>query len=205
MKHLFFLLLFSMTAVLSAAAKPATTTAKPAETKPAATTAKPAATPAKPAETKPAATAAKPAETKPAATAAKPAATPATTKPATAKPPVTVLTSIYSPDRNPSEFADREKAEDLLNRRAELVKKIQDERKRLLKEDNTARNLNEEIMLLNRKLASLLETKKSMIELNSELRDLDNAISRLKPAPPPEPETKPETKTEDDGKKAEKE
>ena len=48
----------------------------------------------------------------------------------------------------------------------------------------------DEIMLLNRKLASLLETKKSMIELNSQLLDLDLAISRLKPAPPPEPEQK---------------
>ena len=51
-------------------------------------------------------------------------------------------------------------------------------------------------MVLNRKLASLLETKKSMIELNSQLLDLDNAISRLKPAPPPEPETKSEAKAE---------
>ena len=176
-----------MTAVLSAAAKPA-------ETKPAATTAKPA-------ETKPAATTAKPAETKPATT-AKPAET---AKPATAKPAVSVLTSIYSPGRDPSEFADQEKAETLLNRRAELAKKIQDERRRLLKEDTAAKKLNEEIMLLNRKLASLLETKKSMIELNTELRDLDIAISRLKPAPPPEPETEPETKAEDGGKKADKE
>ena len=160
MKHLFcFLLLFSVTAGVSAAAKPAET-------------AKPAAT-----------TAAKPAET------AKPAATTAA-KPAETKQAVSVLTSIYSPDRDPSEFADPEKAESLLNRRAELARKIQEERKRLLKEDNSAKKLNEEIMLLNRKLASLLETKKSMIELNSQLRDIDNAISRLKPAPQPETETK---------------
>ncbi len=167
MKHFCFFLLFSMTAVLAAA-----------ETKPA-ETAKPAA----------AATAAKPAET------AKPAAAATAAKPAgTAKPAVSVLTSIYRPDRDPSEFADPEKAESLLNRRAELVRKIQDERKRLLKEDTAAKKLNEEIMVLNRKLASLLETKKSMIELNSQLLDLDNAISRLKPAPPPEPDTKAEAK-----------
>ena len=141
--------------------------------------------------------AAKPPETKPAET-AKPAAATATAKPAeaakpaTAKPAVSVLTTIYRPDRDPSEFADPEKAESLLNRRAELVQKIQNERKRLLKEDTAAKKLNEEIMVLNRKLASLLETKKSMIELNSQLLDLDNAISRLKPAPPPEPETKSE-------------
>ena len=141
--------------------------------------------------------AAKPPEAKPAET-AKPAAAAATAKPAeaakpaTAKPAVSVLTSIYRPDRDPSEFADPEKAESLLNRRAELVRKIQDERKRLLKEDTAAKKLNEEIMVLNRKLASLLETKKSMIELNSQLLELDNAISRLKPAPPPEPETKSE-------------
>ena len=158
MKHLFcFLLLFSVTAGLSAAAKPADT-AKPA-----------AATAAETAKSSAATAAAKPAETRQAAS---------------------VLTSIYSPDRDPSEFADPEKAESLLNRRAELARKIQEERKRLLKEDNSAKKLNEEIMLLNRKLASLLETKKSMIELNSQLRDIDNAISRLKPAPQPETETK---------------
>ena len=112
------------------------------------------------------------------------------TQPAEAKPTVSVLTSIYRPERDPSEFADPGKAEPLLKRRAELVRKIQDERKRLLKEDTTAKKLNEQIMVLNRKLASLLETKKSMIELNSQLLDLDNAISRLKLAPPPEPETK---------------
>jgi hypothetical protein len=181
MKHLCFLLFFTMTAALSAAA-PAATAAKPAET-----ATKPAAT----AAAKPAETASKSAET----AAAKSAET--ATKPATtAKPAVSVLTSIYSPDRDPAEFADPEKAENLLNRRAELVKKIQDERKRLLKEDNSAKKLNEEIMLLNRKLASLLETKKTMIELNSQLRELDISISRLKPAPPPEPETKDDDKTE---------
>ena len=138
--------------------------------------------------------------------AATPAATPAAkpaeaAKPATVtpKPAVSVLTTIYSTNRDPAEFADREKAEDLLNRRAALVQKIQNERKRLLKEDEAAKKLYEEIMNLNRKLASLLETKKSMIELNSQLLELDNAISKLKPAPPPETESK-DTKKEDAGK-----
>ena len=72
-----------------------------------------------------------------------------------AKPAVSDLTSIYRPDRDPSEFADPEKAGSLLSRRAELVRKIQDERKRLLKEDEAAKKLYEEIMNLNRKLASL--------------------------------------------------
>ncbi|MBP5586152.1 MAG: hypothetical protein J6Y92_07360 [Lentisphaeria bacterium] len=173
MKHFCFLLLFAMTAVLAAAAKPAaTTTAKPAETaKPAATTtAKPAAT-----------TTAKPAET------AKPPAASEKTAP---KPAGSVLTSIYTTNHDPEEFADRERAEDLLNRRAVLVQKIQDERKRLLQEDEAARKLYEEIMLLNRRLASLLETRKTMIELNSQLREIDDAVSKLKPAPAPETEAK---------------
>jgi hypothetical protein len=38
-----------------------------------------------------------------------------------------------------------------------------------------------------------------MIELNSQLLELDNAISKLKPAPPPEMESK-DTKKEDAGK-----
>jgi hypothetical protein len=152
MKHLCFFLLFAMTAVLYAAAKPAET-AKPA------TTAKPA---------------------------------------ATATQPGTVLTSIFNTDRDPASFADPEKAENLIKSRAEIVKKLQDERKRILKEDAAAKKLNEEIMLLNRRLASLLESRKSMIELNSQLRELDDAISKLKPAPPPEPETK-DTKKEDTG------
>ena len=161
MKHFCFLLLFAMTAVLSAAAKPA--------------------------EATPAATAkAKPAET------AKPAAP-------TVKPAGSVLSTIYTVSRDPAEFADPRKAEDLLKRRAELVGKIQDERKRLLKEDDAARKLYEEIMLLNRRLASLLETKKTMIELNSQLRELDTAISKLKPAPAPESETE-KTEHEDAGK-----
>lgn len=182
MKHLCILLLFA-SVMLSAA-----DTAKPAaETKPAAA---PAAA-AKPADqAKPAtATAAKPADDKPAS----------------------VLTSLFHVDLDPAAFADQEKAEKLIRQRAELMQKIQAERKRLLEEDSGAKKLREEILLLNRKLASLLETKKSMIELNSQLRDLDNAISRLKPAPPPEPDTKAETKadaktdTKADGKKAEKE
>lgn len=142
------------------------------------------------------------AETKPAA-AAKPAAASASTSMPAAKPvptaPSSVLTSIYRTNPDPSEFADPEKAEKLLNSRAELVQKIHDERKRLLEEDAAARKLREEIMLLNRKLASLLETKKSMIELNSKLLDVDLAISRLKPAPPPAPAS------ENDGGKADKE
>ena len=176
MKHFCFLLLFAMTAVLAAAAKPAaTTTAKPAGTaKPAATTtAKPAAT-----------TTAKPAET------AKPPAASEKTAPAAPKPAGSVLTSIYTTNHDPEEFADRERAEDLLNRRAVLVQKIQDERKRLLQEDEAARKLYEEIMLLNRRLASLLETRKTMIELNSQLREIDDAVSKLKPAPAPETEAK---------------
>ena len=185
MKHFCILLLFSVTAVLSAAAKPAatTTTAKPAAAKPAATT-----TTAKPAAAKPAATTttAKPVETKPAATTT-------TAKPATK--PASVLTSIYRSNPEPSAFADQERAEKLLSQRAELVQKIHDERKRLMEEDVAAKKLRDEILLLNRKLASLLEDKKSMIELNSQLNDLDNAISRLKPAPPPEPEDK--TKADD--------
>ena len=166
MKHFCILLLFSVTAVLSAAAKPAatTTTAKPAAAKPAATT-----TTAKPAETKPAAT----------TTTAKPA-----TKPAS------VLTSIYRSNPEPSAFADQERAEKLLSQRAELVQKIHDERKRLMEEDVAAKKLRDEILLLNRKLASLLESRKSMIELNSQLNDLDLAISKLKPAPPPAPAAK---------------
>ena len=167
MKHFCFLLLFAMTAVLSAAAKPAAAT--------------------------PAATAtAKPAETAKPAASEKPAAV-------TPKPTVSVLTSIYTSNRDPAEFADREKAEDLLNRRAVLVQKIQDERKRILKEDEAANKLYEEIMLLNRRLASLLETKKTMIELNSQLREIDDAVSKLKPAPAPETEAE-DAKKEDAGK-----
>ena len=182
MKHFCILLIFSMTAVLSAAA-----TQPPAAAKPAATT-----TTAKPAEAKPAATTSttKPAEAKPAE--AKPAAT--TAKPATK--PASVLTSIYRTYPEPSAFADQERAEKLLNRRAELIQKIHDERKRLMEEDAAAKKLRDEILLLNRKLASVLEDKKSMIELNSQLNDIDNAISRLKPAPPPEPADK----TKDDDK-----
>ena len=146
-------------------------TAKPAETKPAA--AQPAAQPvAQPA----AATAAKPAETK----------------------PVSVLTSIYRTYPDPSAFAEPEKAESLIKRHAALVQKIHDERKRLLQEDTKAKALREEITRLNRELASLLETKKTMIELNSQLNDLDIAISRLKPAPPPPPPA--ENKEETTGK-----
>ena len=170
MKQFCFLLLFAMTAVLSAAAKPAAT--------PAATTTKPAATSAT--------AAAKPAE------AAKPAAT-------TAKPAGSVLTSIYSASRVPSEFADQAKAADLINRRAELAQKIQNERKRILKEDPKAKELNEDIMRQLRQLASILETKKSMIELNYQLNELDDAISRLKPAPAPGSESK-DTKKENSGK-----
>ncbi len=152
MKKFCILLIFSMTAVLSAAATQPATAAKPAEAKPAATT-----------------------------------TTTATTTATPAAKPVSVLTSIYRTNPEPSAFADPEKAEQLLNSRAELVQQIQNERKRILQEDTAAKKLHDEIMLLNRKLASLLETKKSMIELNSQLLDLDLAISRLKPAPPPEP------------------
>ena len=167
MKHLCILLFFA-SVMLSAA-----DTATPAAA------AKPATTPA----------AAKPAAT---ATAAKPAAT---AKAADEKP-ASVLTSLFHVDLDPAAFADQEKAEKLIRQRAELMQKIQAERKRLLEEDNGAKKLREEIMLLNRKLASLLETKKSMIELNSQLRDLDIAISRLKPAPEPEKETEPEAKAD---------
>ncbi len=149
------------------------------------------------ASAKPAAGAAKPAETAKPATAAKPVET---AKPAAAEQTaVSVLNSIYAENRAPSDFADREKAEALLKQRAELVRKIQDERKRILKEDPKAKELNEDIMRQLRQLASLLETKKSMIELNFQLDELDDAISRLKPAPPPETETE-DAKKEDSGK-----
>ena len=167
MKHLCILLLFA-SVMLSAA-----DTAKPAAAKPATTTPAAAAKPAD--QTKPAtATAANPADDKPAS----------------------VLTSLFHVDLDPAAFADQEKAEKLIRQRAELQQKIQAERKRLLEEDSGAKKLREEILLLNRKLASLLETKKSMIELNSQLRDLDIAISRLKPAPEPEKETEVEDKAD---------
>lgn len=172
MKKLCFLLLFTASAALFAAAKPA-------ESRPAAT----AATAAQPA----AATAAKPAESKSAES-----------------KPVSVLTSIYRTYPDPSAFAEPEKAESLIKRHAALVQKIQDERKRLLQEDTKAKALREEITRLNRELASLLETKKTMIELNSQLTDLDIAISRLKPAPPPPPPTEDTEKTDDKAEKAEK-
>ena len=145
-----------------------------------------AATPAAP-SAKPAATAAKPAEAaKPAATAAKPAET----------KPASVLTPLFRTDPDPASYADPEKAEKLIRQRAELRQKIQAERKRLLEEDSGAKKLREEILLLNRKLASLLETKKSMIELNSQLLDLDIAISRLKLAPEPKSDEKADAKTD---------
>ena len=146
------------------------------------------------------------------ASATPPAATPPTSaKPAeptksaaTAdKTALSVLNTIYTTNRKASEFADQEKAEALLKRRAELVQKIQEERKRILKEDPKAKALNEDIMRLVRQLASILETKKSMIELNFQLNELDDAISRLKPAPQPGSEPQ-DTKTNDTGK-AEKE
>ena len=173
MKHLCILLFFA-SVMLSAA-----DTATPAAA------AKPATTPA-----------AAPAAAKPAATAT--AAKPAATAKAADEKPASVLTSLFHVDLDPAAFADQEKAEKLIRQRAELMQKIQAERKRLLEEDNGAKKLREEILLLNRKLASLLETKKSMIELNSQLRDLDIAISRLKPAPEPEKETeaKADTKAE---------
>ena len=142
--------------------------------------------------------------------AAVPAATPAAAPAATAKPaepakpaddkPASVLTSLFHVDLDPAAFADQEKAEKLIRQRAELMQKIQAERKRLLEEDSSAKKLREEILLLNRKLASLLETKKSMIELNSQLRDLDVAISRLKPAPEPEKETDAKAEVKADAK-----
>ena len=145
-----------------------------------------------------------------AAGAAAPATVPAATPAAAAKPaeqakhvddkPASVLTSLFHVDLDPAAFADQEKAEKLIRQRAELQQKIQAERKRLLEEDNGAKKLREEILLLNRKLASLLETKKSMIELNSQLRDLDVAISRLKPAPEPEKETDAKADTKADAK-----
>ena len=168
MKHLCILLFFA--SVMLSAADTATTAA--------------AAKPATPAAAKPAAT----------ATAAKPA----TAAKAADEKPASVLTSLFHVDLDPAAFADQEKAEKLIRQRAELQQKIQAERKRLLEEDAGAKKLREEILLLNRKLASLLETKKSMIELNSQLRDLDIAISRLKPAPEPEKET--EVKAEADTK-----
>ena len=117
MKHFCILLIFSMTAVLSAAATP---TATPV--------AKPAATTTKPAETKPA----------------------TTTTAKTATKPTSVLTSIYRSNPEPSAFADPDRAAQLLSRRAELVQKIHDERKRLLQEDAAAKKLRDEILLLNR-------------------------------------------------------
>ena len=170
MKHLCILLFFvSVVFAASAAATPAPAAVKPAE-------AKPAATPAAAQPATPAATAAKPAEPE--------------------VKPNSVLIPLFRTDPDPALYADPEKAEKLIRQRADLRQKIQAERKRLLEEDTGAKKLREEILLLNRKLASLLETKKSMIELNSQLLDLDIAISRLKLAPEPvkEPETKADAK-----------
>ena len=125
-------------------------------------------------------------------TATVPAAAAPSAKPAEL-PPTSVLTMIYQTYPDPSAYADTERAGNLLKRRAELIEKIHKERKRLLEEDATAKKLRDEILLLNRRLASLLEDKKSMIELKSQLDDVDFAISRLKlkPVPQPPPATEP--------------
>lgn len=125
----------------------------------------------------------------PSATASAPKAAPAAI-PAELRP-ASVLTSIYNSVPDPSAYADRERAETLLKRRADLVQKMHEERKRLLEEDPSAKKLRDEIMLLNRRLASVIEDRKSMIELKSQLDDLDYAISRLKPAPQPPAEPAP--------------
>ena len=131
-----------------------------------------------------------------------PVARPASGQPAAvpAESSAAVLTLIYRSYPEPSAYADPEKAAKLLAQRAELIRKIQDERKRLLEEDATAKKLREDILTLNRKLASHIQEKGSMIRRNSELRDLDRRINGLKPAPPPPP---PESEVKDDSAKDE--
>ena len=130
----------------------------------------------------------------PAPSAASPKATAASSAPIAIPAelrPTSVLTLIYNSVPDPSAFADRERAENLLKQRADLVQKMHEERKRLLEEDPSAKKLREEIVLLNRKLASVIEDRKSMIELKSQLDSLDYTISRLKPAPQPPAEPAP--------------
>ena len=124
-------------------------------------------------------------------------------KPAGAKPPVSVLTSIYRTNPKATDFADPEKAGHLLKLRDEKIREIQNERERILKEDPKAKALNEDIMRQLRQLASLLESKKTMIDLDSELQQIDSAISNLKPASAPESGEKP--KAGDNAGKADKE
>ncbi|GEM_PF-4346574 len=113
-------------------------------------------------------------------------------KPAASAPPATVekaeqdkpvYASLFRSKIDPNTYANPEKAAKLFKEREAMVEKIHLERTRILEEDPSAKALREEILLLNRRLASIIESKKDMILLNSQLVDIDYAIDHLAPAP----------------------
>ena len=134
----------------------------------------------------------------PAPAPAKPAPAPA--KPAPAKPapaqPIfseVLFRPIFRAKQNPQAFADPVHAAELFLAREKLIQNLLAERRRILTADPKARELHAQIMELNKQLAVVLESKRSVRELTRDLMLVDARINALERKAPPVPAAKPQT------------
>lgn len=177
----------TLAAPTPAAPAPAAKTQAAAPAKPAVSAAKQAPAPAKTQAAAPAATA--PAPVKPAAAPAKPAAT--------VQPvyPEVLFRPLLRAKQSPNNFADPARAAELFLAREKLIQNLLLERRRILTADPKAREIHAKIMELNKQLAVVLESKRSVRELSRDLMLVDariDALERKKPAPPATPAAQPQ-------------
>ena len=131
------------------------------------------------------------------APAAKPAAAPAKPAPAPAQPVFSevLFRPLLRAKQDPRIFADPAHAAELFLAREKLIQDLLRERRRILTTDPKARELHAQIMELNKKLAVVLESKRSVRELTRDLMLVDARINALERRAPqaPAPAGKPQT------------
>lgn len=125
-----------------------------------------------------------------------PAAKPAPAPAAPAQPVFSevLFRPIFRAKQDPRTFADPAHAAELFLAREKLIQNLLAERRRILTTDPKAREIHAQIMELNKQLAVVLESKRSVRELTRDLMLVDariNALERAKPqTPAPAPAAK---------------
>ncbi len=86
---------------------------------------------------------------------------------------------LYPSNTDPEQFAEPHKAAELFTEREKLVVKLHDTRRKIIKEDNRAREIHAEMKKLAAELTLLLESKDEMKQLNGELKKIDTQLDAM--------------------------
>lgn len=117
--------------------------------------------------------------------------TPAAKKEQQKKTPYTFV-KLFRSNADPEKYDDPAKAAELFKQRETLVKKLHDTQRQIVRNDNRARKIHQEMKKLMDELTIIIESREEVKKINSDLKKLDGELDQLplKGAKKPEPEKK---------------